>query len=65
MSKSRLKTGPEAVSYLLAQPGMTKHVYLDLRRKMQRLKHIPRDVPPTKGCFVHYLQSKGKEKLLA
>lgn len=64
MKKSRIQ-GPEAVSYLMSQPGMTKGVAINLRRKLQRLKDIPRKDPPVKGAFVNYIRLKGKDKLLS
>lgn len=65
MKNKKRYEGPEAVSYLLSQPGMTEEVAHILERKLKRLKEIPRDKPPVKGAFINYLKSKGKDKLLS
>lgn len=64
MKNSRI-SGPKAELYLRKQPGMTDIITSDLRRKLQRLKEIPREIPPVKGAFVAYLKDKGKDKLLS
>lgn len=64
MKNSRIQ-GPKAVLYLRKQPGMTEQVTRDLHRKLSRLRHIPREIPPVKGAFIAYLQDKGKDKLLS
>lgn len=65
MKNKQRYEGPKAVSYLLAQPGMTKEVAYILERKLKRLKDIHRDKPPVKGAFINYLKDKGQDKLLS
>lgn len=65
MNKKVKYEGPQAISYLLAQPGMTKEVAYILESKLKRLKDIHRDKPPVKGAFINYLKDKGQDRLLS
>lgn len=55
----------KAVSYLLAQPGVSHETAAILHRKLGNLRDIKRDSPPVKGAFVKYIADKGQDKMLS